>query len=457
MDRFNFERMAAVLFFIALAFTACLMPAQNDTWWHLRAGQVIVETRSIPLHDTFSHTVNGGYWPDHEWLSQVIFYVVYRAGGMPLLTAFAAAIVTLSWMMVWSLIPGRSLVRIGLSVLALGATAGEWSIRPQIFTLLFLAVTARCLVRRRHALLPLVFLIWANLHGGVTLGVVFLGAATLVEIAAAGAIVTKPLIQMVIATLLTMATPLGWSLWTEIPGSVARLQSYRVQEWRPPDFTDPMLLPLLVLVVLFVVLFLRERPWRAISTDDVLLWASVAMFLPAFSLSRNLPALEVAMVPAVGQLLSRRLSVKTSQQLRTERPLLNAGLVAAALIAATVVVAGAWRAPSPRLAWQPLSSDAIAALRSCPGPLYNTYDDGGYVIWFAPEVRVFIDSRQDPYPADLVREHIAVEDSGNYQALFTRFGIRCALGATDSRVMQQLREDGWRTSFSGTLSVLRQN
>ena len=82
----TFDRFATALFFVAVAATACLMPAQSDTWWQLRAGQYMLTTGIVPLRDTFSHSVNGGYWPNHEWLSQVILYGVYRIGGLPGLT-----------------------------------------------------------------------------------------------------------------------------------------------------------------------------------------------------------------------------------------------------------------------------------------------------------------------------------------------------------------------------------
>src|ERR1700704_550752 len=89
----TFDRLSTALLFVAIGFGACLAPAQNDTWWHLRTGQDIWSTRTIDLRDHFSHTVSGAYWPNHEWLSQVLFYGVYRLGGLPLLTALVAGLI----------------------------------------------------------------------------------------------------------------------------------------------------------------------------------------------------------------------------------------------------------------------------------------------------------------------------------------------------------------------------
>ena len=90
----------------------------------------------------------------------------------------------------------------------------------------------------------------------------------------------------------------------------------------------------------------------------------------------------------------------------------------------------------------------LAAVRACPGPLYNRYNEGGYLIWLAPERAVFVDSRQDPYPADFVEEALRVEARGDYAATFARFGIRCAFLPEDSPTRARLARDGWATRFS---------
>ncbi len=67
----SFERMAIAMLFIALAFRALLMPAQNDTFWNLRDGMSILRTGHVPRADAYSFTAAGAPYTDHEWLSQV--------------------------------------------------------------------------------------------------------------------------------------------------------------------------------------------------------------------------------------------------------------------------------------------------------------------------------------------------------------------------------------------------
>ena len=77
------------------------MPAQNDTFWHLRAGQDIWRTGHVPRVDHDSHRFAGAPWPDHEWLTQALMYLAYRAGGMPGLQSGAAALVLAAAALTW--------------------------------------------------------------------------------------------------------------------------------------------------------------------------------------------------------------------------------------------------------------------------------------------------------------------------------------------------------------------
>jgi hypothetical protein len=118
-------------------------------------------------------------------------------------------------------------------------------------------------------------------------------------------------------------------------------------------------------------------------------------------------------------------------------------LLSGGVLLGAIAVAYAWSVQLPRLGWHPLSEDLIAALDACPDQLYNRYDEGGYLIWFVRERKVFLDSRQDPFPPDLIHAQIRVERSGDYQRLFDRYSIHCALLPQDSPVAQRLTASGW--------------
>jgi hypothetical protein len=474
LDGLTFDRLSAALLFVALGTAACFMPAQSDTWWQLRTGEEIWRSGSVQLRDSFSHTVNGGYWPNHEWLSQVLFFGLYRAGGLPLLTAAAALLVTATWWMVWCLTDGHPTRRLVLISFAVIPSAMAWSLRPQLFTLFLVALMISLVVRRRYRYLPLLFLMWANLHGAVVLGIALL-AGSIAAVAFREHRVPRGLIvSSGLCLVATVMTPLKLSLWSEIPASLSRLRQYQVLEWRAPSFGDVSLLPFWLmsaaLPVLAAAALVRRR--RGVRTNTAVSTGTAAptngpssnpaheergttivigalILLPlALTSSRNVPPFLLLAAPAIAFLIESQFASRAPRMHRQERPVLNLCVLVAAVIASITIVGNAWAFKNPRLQWQPLPDQAIAAIRACPERLYNNYDDGGYLIWFVPERKVFLDSRQDPYPASLIEHHIQAEMSGNYQALFSRYQIECALTRTGTALADRLLRDGWHTLYA---------
>ncbi len=444
----TFQQLSVTLLFIALACAACFMPAQNDTWWHLRAGEDIWRTHGVPLRDTFSHTAFGTYWPDHEWLSQALFFALYQIGGMRLLTAVLAAVLTATWILVWRLTPGGHWRRLSIVCLAVISSSIAWSVRPQIFTLLFVALTMTLLRARREWWLPLLFLIWANLHGAVLFGIVLLAATT------AGTLLTdRPRARMLMAVTaicvaMTCITPLGWSFWTDIPASLARVDHGRVTEWHAPQLADPVFAPFWMLTAALVALMAAHKIWATRQwLADGAIAGSLAMVPLALGTGRNVPVLMVLIVPALATLLDARFPVQATAGIRREHPRLNAAFAGGAMLLATMIVGQAWTRDIDRLGWQPLSGQAIAAVESCPERLYNRYDEGGFLIWFTPNQKVFIDSRYDPFPPELLLGQIALEESGVYEATFEQHRIRCAFIPSESTLARRLSEHGWRSTY----------
>jgi hypothetical protein len=443
----EFDDVATALLFMAIALAACLIPAQNDTWWLLRAGEDTWTTGRAVLRETYSHTVHGSPWPNHEWLSQALFFGVYRAGGMPLLTLMAAAAVIASWAIVWRLAPGPARGRFVLVAFVLLPSSGAWTIRPQVLTLLCLAVALHLVAHRRLLFLPGLMLVWANLHGGFVLGVVVLAASVLSALLIDRRRLPAAAAVAAISILVTLANPLGPAVWLEIPGSLARLRAYDVIEWRPPALTDPIMMPFWVAAAAVLCLFAKDfhrlrRSADADSIDRLAVCLTAIGLVPlALRTGRNVPPFLLAAVPAAAAMWPA--SWWPARRQAREHHALNRTIVTAAGAALIATVVAAYAKPAERLRWTPLPQRSLDALAKCEGPLYNRYDEGGYLIWFARGRRVFMDSRQDPYPPALVHEQIAVERTGDYQDLFSRYSIACAFVDARSPVARRLRADGW--------------
>jgi hypothetical protein len=449
LEWLTFERLGAALLFLAIGVGACFSPAQNDTWWHLRAGEDIWTAGAIDLRDHYSHTVNGGYWPNHEWLSQVLFFAVYRVGGLALLTSLAATFVVAAWWLVWRLTPGDRAFRLMLCTLALIPSSLAWALRPQVFTLFLLAATAFLLVRRRYLMLPPLFLIWANLHGAVMLGFPLLAGGIVASTIEERKWPVRLLVVTGLCIVATTITPLGASLWADVPATLARTRPYGIAEWRAPGLVEPVFMPFWLLAGVLVVLTVRAQPWRVSSGSSVMIWSALAMLPLAVTSGRNVPPFVLLAVPAIAAMRDSLKPARRRASARIEHPLFNAGILVMLSLVASATVSYAWISEIPRLGWHPLPQPAIAALAACPDPLYNRYDEGGYLIWFVRGRKVFLDSREHPYPAALVHDQIRTEITGDYRALFDRHAIRCALVAADSPVAQQLVANGWKKEYQG--------
>ena len=155
-----------------------------DLWWHLRTGQWIVETGHVPHSDPFSFTRAGHAWVSHEWLSEVVFYELWKHGGAAALIVFAAMVTTAGFMLLYLRCPpygGRRHWAAAATVVGALASAPCWGVRPQMFTFTLASLllwllergTERGTKKDRPRLLlwiPPLFLLWLNLHAGFALG-----------------------------------------------------------------------------------------------------------------------------------------------------------------------------------------------------------------------------------------------------------------------------------------------
>jgi hypothetical protein len=170
-------RWLPVLLLGLVALLGIRLITDGDIWWHLKNGEYFVQHRAFPDRDPFVYTAGGDRWIIRAWFTEVIFYLVYRAGGLAGLTLFKAALFTLAVGLLWRL--GRA-VRCpppaAVVVLLLVALAARPRLveRPEIVSFVLLAAVLSLLVRgpwgrAAYLLVPLQVL-WANVHSSFLLG-----------------------------------------------------------------------------------------------------------------------------------------------------------------------------------------------------------------------------------------------------------------------------------------------
>jgi hypothetical protein len=433
------------MLFVAIGVLAAQAPVQSDTWWLLRAGADIWDTWRVPLVDGYSHTAAGRYWWNHEWLSELLFYGLFRLGGLPLLTIGCTGAVVATWAIIWRTCRARFELLLVVTGLCLVVAAQTWAIRPQVLSALLFAVVMRLAIDDRKAVwIPAVVVVWANLHGAAVSSLVLVAGA------AAGAAVWQRRVPWRLTAILAAsalaigASPVGFRMYTEIAASMERSRMNALIEWLPPAFT-PGLVPFWILAVALPVATIAL--WRKSDERTARLIGIAIACLPlALRSTRNVGFFLIAAVPAFTTVLAPL--VPAARPPKGERPGLNAAVMAVAVAAGIIIMALVWRNAPPRLGWHPIAPDAVRAIESCPGPLYNTYGDGGVLIWWTPQQRVFIDNRQDPYSTELLRTNKTMETNGEYAEPFAQYKIQCAALPPQSAIADRLAADpGWSVTY----------
>lgn len=374
----------------------------TDICWHLKTGQYILQTHALPVPDPFSYTTNmsvSKYAGEeitrrvnltHEWLSEILMYLIYSAMGFPGLVLgravlLASVCATVGWLAF------RRNHNFYLSLASVLASAGIafyfQQSRPFLATFVFFVATLAILETRRWMwLLPPIFLVWANCHGGFFLGW-FLCAIYCAEA------LTKRLRKMplpderelwmvsIVSILVSGLNPNGFLI-------VRALWLYRSSEiqmnnleWQRPIFWEPGMFSVLLFGSLVVLLLARRRTRLA----DWLLYLGFA----ALSLTAVRNTIFIAIVGPV----------ILASYLPKWRILPSIALVLAAstLLAADVIPAlKNGNVLALRLAEWQLPSGAVQFIQThhITARMFNNYESGGYLIWrLWPMQRDFIDGR----------------------------------------------------------------
>jgi hypothetical protein len=248
-----------------------------DFWWHLRTGRWMLDNGRLPSVDLYTFTVPGHVWTDHEYLTEILMWLLYRSAGV---VGLSIAFGVLTWAGFWLIyrqVRREPWVIAGIG-LAIGAVAGSpiWGPRAQMITFALTCLELYWLNgylsgrSRALQLFPLVMVLWANLHGGWVIGFVWLGVALAAELIGWAWNRDNPAhlkharflaIISVFSAVAVAATPHGFSLYPypfQTEGSVA--QQSLIVEWFSPDFHQAYLRPFEAMVFLVIIGFTLRRP-----------------------------------------------------------------------------------------------------------------------------------------------------------------------------------------------------
>lgn len=388
--------------------------ADPDLWVHLRCGGDILESGHIRQVDAYSFTAAGLPLLSHEWLSQVLFALLFQNAGAAGLVAFKMAVGIVFLLFFWRLIRLQSDDwRIVLPLFLIGAHAvGRFLLfRPQMFTFLFLAVTMYLLeLHRRRAtkavwILPVLLGVWANLHAGFTVGLAVM-AFYAAMLARTNRDAAKQLGWVWFAALLaTLLNPHGVLLWKCIAQTTFDpLGRQFVQEWQPvwgdPSSWNSLLFFALTALALFAALV--SRKWTVEDVSLVLIFAWLGC-----SSVRHIPLFAVVVAPLIVKWFAAFPESRS-------RNLMLAGVLGAALLPVLITSWCVVKDGRPRIRimdehFRGFPKQAVEFLRRQPtgGNVWNELAWGGYMIWsLSPQWKVSVDGRNlNVYPSRVLRDH----------------------------------------------------
>ena len=453
-----------------------LLLGDGDTYWHIAAGQWIIEHATVPTHDPFSHTMRGAPWTAHEWLSEVIMALAYQAfswAGVIALTAaaFAGAIAILTRFLLKDFEPVHALIFAAIAVMM---TAPHLLARPHVLAMPLLVIWTAYLVRASEQgrapsfwLLPIMTL-WANLHGGFTLGL-----ALSLFFAVEGVLNARQKNQT-LAVVKSWALFVGLSLISAlltphgIKGILFTVQilsgSYaldHIQEWQSPSFHgiqpleiwllaglavvlhQGLRLPVLRLALLLALLHLALKHIRNVELIGLLPPLFLATPLARQWQERTAAGRQLASIDRVFHELARGASRRTVT-------LMMAGLGLITLLSVQL---------SDLLPKEEISpTGALQAVRKAhlAGPVLNEYRFGGYLIYAG--ILPFIDGRADMYGDDFMKEYaesLSLTTSDGLQKLLQKYRIEWTLLPPEIAAVALLDNlPGWRRLYADKIAVV---
>ena len=475
---FSIKQSSWIILGLVLFALGAFQTVDPDLWWHLKTGQTIL-AHGIPKTDIFSFTMAGRPWITHEWLSEVVMWMLYaHAGGLPTLVIAFAFIAALTFILVYFTCAGRPIIALPLTLLSFWTTRFLWGSRPQIFNILMLTLVMWLMesVRQKRFspkalyVLPVMVMVWANLHSGYLMGIAVLGvylAGDALQVflwkseeGTLGKSVLKHLmIVTVLSVLAALVNPSGYQIWLYPFGTLgSKMMQGFILEWQTPDFHHWNYKPFIICMGLGAMAFMTSRRRRSIA--EMVFYVG-AMAAGLFS-RRHIPFFAVVALPIISRAIldcfensKGRDFLDGSALPQKIAPVFR--IVVILFVAASLSATVFWthrvlqeneskiRNDYPVGAVKFLKEKGLADRHG-----FSEYVWGGYLLW--SDLPVFIDGRVDMYGDRFFTEYLAIHDlkmdRNRISSIFRHFDVTYAIMRPQSSFSGILRMNNrWREIY----------
>lgn len=479
-----------------------------DTCWLLALGRYIFEHHALPPTDPFSYTFAmrpGTPFVMYQWLSELVFYCAYKLNGLPGLLAFAALLLGQSFLV----FPLRLASRFSpvclasmLTIIGVFASCFHYLVRPEIMSYILMSF---CLVLLRRIYtakntdpvqwttvgsFTALMLVWANAHSAFVLGLIL--EIVILLVTKLQSMVQKTpfvgssktaLFALIGSSLATCFNPYGVGLWAYLPGLFFAKFNYRIAELRPirfSDLNDFTYYPFVFLVI--VSLWMIFNAFRyARESSQAVKWSNLVVIAICiyygFTTRRIIPFSVLMMISQVSELWLPKPEAKNSQRQKFSfakafeknfAGIFNPSTFVWPITVAALSLAGCYftfsKVVSPTIPQMskaflpPVKVIEFLRAHKQAGNVLNDAQFGDMLIWYAPEIPVFIDTRYDMHGEPLVADYVATMGAtGDWQSLLERYKIDWIFVPPSANLVKALKADShWSVvSEDDTATVMR--
>ncbi len=465
----------------------------SDSGWHIRTGEMILRTGSLPHTDPFSFTRAGQPWLAWEWLSDVVMGAVHQSAGLTgvaMLYGLAIAAGVWLWFRLNWDVGGNFLLACALASPMLSTCNIHWLARPHVLSwLFFLAAVRFCenfqgsLTVGQMAGVAVVAAFWSNVHGSFffapLIPLIWAGGTWLRgliwETEVGGRLKPTPqgYLQIAgIAAAASLVNPNGWQLHLHVARYLAdRDLLNRIGEFESFNFHAEGALPITIGLAIAMAAAVFSLARRRVEHFCL----SALLVVIALRSARGLPLVALIALPLANGAITESLASTKGLNVRVRRWVdgflsygqrlrvldsRNSGLLLVA--AACVLFAVLLKAPGIAAATGfppdqfPVAAASTVAGLPASARVFAPDKFGGYLVYkFNGTRKVFFDGRSDFYGAGFLKEYgRMVQVRPGWQNLFDRFGFTHALLPNDYSLVGVLKKQGWAQLYGDSTVTL---
>ena len=466
-----------IIIFLIILNTGQRLLGDADTGYHIRAGEYIIENLKVPDHDIFSHILPPIDWTAHEWLSEVVFAFIHKISGLSGIVVIIAILISSVFVLLLKFLKysGISILIAAFMVaFAAGTSTIHWLARPHIFslplTLIWYIILDTYQVKGKNYLytLPLLMLLWVNLHGGFMIGFILLviyiignilkGIFVKEERSEIYARLKILFFVFFLCLLASFLNPKGFKiLLFPFELTANKFIMDNVIEFLSPNFHNQLRFEylLLFMILIFGISLLRINIIEAII---VLLFTHMSLYsaryIPLYAIMISLivgKRLDYLLYSLGGKgIIKRFLALSdrvTNIDVKIKYPIWS---ICAVILVMFLLFSGRLNYAFDE---KGLPVDAVEFMKKekLKGNMFNNDEFGDYIIYTAwPEYKVFIDGRSDMYGSERMKEYFKVTGVKiGWDEVLEKYHINWIIYNNNSALSNFLYEkDDWKLIYA---------